>query len=103
MIVQVLPLYQNGVPLPQHRLVTPGGIAGTIVLETVRHKVLDRPTKRLRFIGADPAMTLPDLLDVQLQALVENEFVFGGIEAGVSDAGRVQYLAQAWRVTVPEK
>jgi hypothetical protein len=41
-------------------------------------------------------------LDVQLKSIVENVLVFGGIEAGVSDAGRVQYLTQVWRVTVPE-
>lgn len=95
-------MYLNGVPLPQHRLVTPGGIAGAIVLETVRHKALDRPTKRLRFVAADPAVLVPDLLDVELLAISEDVFVFGGIEASTTDSARLQYLAQAWRVTVPE-
>lgn len=101
MIVWVRALYQDGVILPRHRVVAPGGFAGTIVLETVRHKALDRPTKRLRFKPVDAGDVLPDLLDAELRSIEENEFVFGGIEAQLTNAARPQYLAQAWRVTVP--
>jgi hypothetical protein len=37
-------------------------------------------------------VALPDLLDVELQPIVENEFLFRGIEASTNDAARAQHF-----------
>lgn len=57
----------------------------------------DKPTRCATFVPDDPADAVPELYDVQIRAIMEEEIVLCGISSGMGELG-VHHYAQAWRV-----
>lgn len=90
----VVALYDNGRPMAGHFLLMKPPLLGKITMEAVGDRLA--PTRRAHFTPDDPKDILPDLVDVTIRAILEDEIVLAGIS--LAYAPDVRHFAQAWRV-----
>lgn len=68
---------------------------GTVHMQAAGRR--NTPTRRATFTPDKAEDALPDLVDVTIRAIMEDEIVLAGISIGRGELG-VYHYAQAWRV-----